>query len=258
LFSGELNPRFELTEAMADLNCWLGNADEAIALYSSLVKQQPANAGLRNKLVELLEFNKRYPAVVEQLDSLYLHQQLRNAQFLQLANFKLKANQLRQASELLEQYLPANTLEKKEHDILQIKLDILSGNPKKALDNTLNLGQNIITDNDWDETLATKIRQNNFALYSNARLYAILKKDEQAFSYLKKALDSGMRFQYLLTYDKAFDRMRTTKRWAHLLGNYSFEDINQQYESGNSNTGTMNYNTVSYRIPGSYFGPDRY
>ncbi len=82
-FTGEANPNPVVQEALADLQSWMGNNNEAIDNYAYLVQQQSGNATLRNKLIDLLLITKKFPAAATQLDSLFSHGQARRNQLLQ-------------------------------------------------------------------------------------------------------------------------------------------------------------------------------
>ncbi|MEJ7674857.1 MAG: hypothetical protein WKF59_19710 [Chitinophagaceae bacterium] len=132
-FSGDLKPKIELTEAIANLEKWRGNNEAAITGFNNLVNLQPENNKVRNTLIELLEFNKNLPAAAVQLDSLQRRKALSNEQIIRLAYYKILSHHAKDGLPLLKEYVPHTLEEKNLKTSLLIQHFMMTGQLKNAL-----------------------------------------------------------------------------------------------------------------------------
>lgn len=244
--SGDLHPKKEILIALTELNSWMGNTETTIQFYKTLLENEPENAVIRNKYINYLILNNRYPTAYAQLDNLYKHKQIRHEQIFTLAEFRMKEKPGTDLSDILKTYSPENKDEKNNLYILYAKQNWLQGNLQKAL-NYLQDSIKYITRKEAEEPAVYNTITDPFIfrLYSIARLYAELKLDTKALQALKQVLDSGFNYKYVLNTDKSWERFRKTKQWNALLKHYTFE-IN--YSDANNNSGDY-HAPVGYRFP---------
>lgn len=243
--SGDEQPRREITEAIADLDSWTGNSADAIKSYKALVDADPGNASLRNKLLNYLLAIPELPGAYEQLDSLYQRNQIRLQQINDLAMYHMLSGKLVEAKSTLKSYHADTDAEKYQTMSLYAKINWLMGQPKIALAYLQDsLPVNKINEKDDDETKANIKSQQDFRLYSMARMYALLKNNEKAFNALQVALDSGFNFKYVLDNDTLWTELRSSEKWKALMQQHEF---NLEYGSGTTETFR---NPIIYRIPG--------
>jgi len=243
--SGDLNAPARVLEAMADLNSWMGNSDEAIKIYNEVTSVQPANALLRNKVLNYLEACNELTAACQQLDTLYRWKQIQANQLRKLANWQILSGRNQEASSLLKNYQSKNAVEKSEVILLFAKMNWLSGQHQKALSWLQNPSSVIqLNEIDGEEMTGHKIKRRSSRLYSIARQYALLKQGEKAFTILQQALADGFNYKYVLDNDTAWTAIRGTNKWKGALQNYTFnldEGINSY---------PVQINPIIYRIPG--------
>ena len=88
-FSGDKVDDLKLTEALADVNSWMGNIDSAVFNYDYALRVSPKNVGLRNKLIDVLRLDNQLPEVAKNLEFLQRSNQLKPAQKLELARYSM-------------------------------------------------------------------------------------------------------------------------------------------------------------------------
>ncbi|MGB4845352.1 MAG: hypothetical protein WBP16_12875, partial [Ferruginibacter sp.] len=244
--SGDEHPPKKILEPLAELNSWLGNEEKATQYYSAVIDLQPADAKFRNKYIDYLILNSRYPAACAQLNSLYKRKQISHEQIIKLAEFEMLKKPQTDLSGLLKNYSPKNKDEKNNLMLLYAKQNLLQGNYKKALsclqDSIKNISRKEVSE---FAAFNTNTDPAVFRLYASAGLYAYRKQDKKSLQTLKQALDSGFNYRYVLDTDKTWDRFRKTKQWNVLLSNYSvyinYENINPYSEEYRA--------PVHYRFP---------
>ncbi len=219
-------PPTSIKTALANLNSWLGNSQEAIEQFKNVFNTQPANDALRRKYINYLQAVQELPAAARQLDILNGRKKINRQQVLQLAKYQLLSHQYKQALSLLNNYKPRNDSETFEFMSLQAQLYWLTGKPQKALQYLQDSFPPAII-NDWEddtETIRKKEQQQDFRYYTTARIYAMMKDKDNAFRALQQALDSGFHYQYVLKADTAWASFRHTDVWKNLLSAYAFEN----------------------------------
>lgn len=65
-FSGEMKPKTEASIALARLNSWIGNEDEAINWFRQYLAQNPRDKKERTKFIEYLTYTNHLPEAMEQ------------------------------------------------------------------------------------------------------------------------------------------------------------------------------------------------
>jgi tetratricopeptide (TPR) repeat protein len=221
--SGDIKPHLAAAKALADLYAWTGNADQSIYWFKQSISLNPVNAVQRNKFFDYLSAIDRLPAACDQLDTLYQQKKITSDLTLQLADWNLLAGKDNEGKKILIKFKPEYKDQKRALLLLNARTSLLAGNTKNALDILLNPATSV-TKNKTDDyqTVADKSAQINEQLYAVARLYALLNKDDLAFTTLKKSLDAGFNCKYVLDNDKAWTKFWDTEQWKKLIGNYTY------------------------------------
>ena len=248
-FSGESNPDPVLLEYVADLQSWMDDIDASISNYKYLVKIQPSNATLRNKLIDYLVVYERLPEAREQLDSLYQRKQIRHTQLLKLADYTLLSKKHTDFLKLMTSYIPENKEDENKKLALYVKHYSLVDEPEKALAYLKEMSPPLPVSIDnyyFDYNLLEKEFYNYY--YTKSRIYALTGENKDALFTLKYLLDQKFDYKNLINADPAWDKLRTTKTWLTLLQSYPFYDVKDTDEEEHYEEST-NTNTLWYRIP---------
>ena len=253
-FSGETTPAPLLVEAMANLAKWMGNADAAIASYTTLLLLQPDSNQFRNALIEVLEQNKRLPAAANQLDNLNEKGALSREQTIKLACYKVLNKQGNEGLSLMDKYIPVTEEERNRKTSIYIQQLLLSGQLKKALRYCRDsLHTKTPLAEEFPADPLSKAMAFDNPGYTAARIHAMLKENIKAISTLKTLLDSGFNNIYVLKNDPAFASLRKTKKWKKMWAGYDFAPMEENLDKP---LVTIFYFLLHYRIPGSNFNPD--
>lgn len=238
--TGEVEPSSEVTQAIAALYAWQGSFDTASIWYGMAVKQQPNDSMVRNALVDVLTMDANFQRAQEQLDTLYQKKQISREKILTLINYDVLSNKYQKVESTLKKFNAVDDIEKCKVTTLYATNSWLKGNTKEALQHLLSFP---ILKIDKEFLFADEKFKNDATfsnLYSMARMYALLKKPEMAFSFLKKALDAGFIYDQVLKNDAVWNFI-TTKQWNALF---------EKYELGTNYSNVENFiSAMSYRIP---------
>ena len=224
--SGDLLPHINAAKALADLNGWLGNENDAIFWFNQLLLINPLDLEERNKFINYLNEIDRLPEAYRQLDILYQQKKITADQKIQLAEWKWLSGEYKNASTISNNLNPVGEKQKRSLLILNARMDMLSGNTKNALRILLDsAAMSTVNEKKTYQEVTDQQRQNINRLYSIARLYAILQKDTLALKYLNDALVAGFRNGSVLKYDKVWDGIRNEKIWFSLINQYNFNSV---------------------------------
>ncbi len=169
-----------------------------------------------------------------------LKKQISRDKILTLINFDVLSNKYQKVESTLKNFNAVDDIEKCKVTTLYATNSWLKGNTKEALQHLLSFPK-LKIDKEFlfaDEKFKNDATFSN--LYSMARMYALLKKPEMAFSFLKKALDAGFLYDQVLKNDAVWNFI-TTKQWNALF---------EKYELGTNYSNVENFiSAMSYRIP---------
>ncbi|MBC7475837.1 MAG: hypothetical protein H7263_16255, partial [Candidatus Sericytochromatia bacterium] len=245
-FSGESNPEPVLLENIADLQSWMDDIDASISNYKYLVKIQPSNSTLRNKLIDYLVVYERLPEACDQLDSLYQRKQIRHTQLLKLADYTLLSKKHTDFLKLMTSYIPVNKEDENKKLALYVKHYSLVDEPNKALIYLKKIPSPLNPDSVRSDYYFIEDFYNYY--YTKSRIHALTGKNNEALVTLKYLLDHKFDYKNLINADPAWDKLRTSKKWLTLLQSYPFYDVKDTDEEEHYEEST-NTNTVWYRIP---------
>ena len=239
--SGDLKPHLAAAKSLADLYSWTGNTDQSIYWFKQSIALNPANSAQREKFFNYLTAVDRLPEARDQLDTLFQQKKITSDQTLQLADWNMLSGNKAEGEKILNNFKADHGDQKRLLLMLDARRSLLAGNTKNALKIFLDPATKV-TKNKTDnyQTEADKTAQISQRLYSIARLYALLKKDDLAFGTLKNALDAGFDCKYVLDNDKVWTNFWDTEQWKKLVSNYTYRAY----------IFSTDINPIDYRIPG--------
>jgi tetratricopeptide (TPR) repeat protein len=246
-------PDLATTQIMADVNSWLGNTHEAVEWWRLLISMQPGNDSLRNEAVRYFTSVNFLTDAYAQLDTLNKRNILQQDQQFQLAQYHMLAGKYQPALHVLQLFSPVDTIQMMHAILLKANIHRLMGNPNMALD-YLNDSMPVVAFTlpeplDSLDSFATlpppdeaQVMYANTA-YAKARIYASARKYKNALAELRKALDNGFNYGYLLDEDKVWDQKKMMRKKNKLVAKFTFEreyktEATSQFE-----------NPIGYRIP---------
>lgn len=247
--NGDVDPTEELKHAIASVNSWLGNYDEAAAWYQNILNQHPADSLLRNKLIEMLTMNNSLLAIQQQLDTLYRQRKINNDQVLLLAEYNLLSKQVQKNNLLLQSFKPAD----REEKLSLVKLSIIAAMQKNNFSEVLKLVKNInafynISDSSSNKEMDWQAQETaQYTFYTAARTYALMKQNAKAIQYLEKAMEWGLLYKNLFDNDHAWQGLRSSSTWKTLMKNYA--EALERHITNNMNVILGLRSPITYRIP---------
>lgn len=247
------NPDEAITQVMADLNSWLGNTHDAVKWWRLLISKQPDNDSLRNKAIQYFTTVNYLTDAYAQLDSLQASNQLKQSQRLQLAEYHMLAGKYQLALDVLQTFIPTDTPELIQAILLKSNIYRLMGKATMALqylndsipvfalqipppEDSMDVYGNIFPGDYANRVIAN-------TAYAKARIYASSKKYKNALTELRKALESGFNYGYVLDEDKVWDHKKMKRRCNKLIAQYTFD---REYKTDRS--GKFE-NPIQFRIP---------
>ena len=204
----------DVNTKIGDLYAWQGLPDSAAYFYDAALQLNTADAGTRNKLVEIYAHSYRFAEALVQLNTLLKHKELNIDKQLLLAAFYMQDGRFADAEKLLndaEKIIPVFDV---ALTTVKAKLAVMTNDFKKAIEtyNSLYLLNN----------------KNSIILYNLTRLYALSGNKQQAWKWLDLALKAGFNYGNVLQYDPALKNLRKENTWGlkfnnFKVKNYSFE-----------------------------------
>lgn len=246
--SPDIQPAPEVAEALADMNSWMGNKDEAIQQYEALLQRQPLNVKLRNKLINYFTGTNNFYGAYMQLDTLYHQKSITKKQVFSLGEYNILNGKYKTGYTMVNAYHAINNTDAYTNTCLLARMYVMQNNFKQALYYYKDSLPVLHTDS-YDEEVQNKIQQQNYLrLYAIARLYILLKDNDHAFSYLKQSLDGGFKCKYVFDMDTVWNTVRKNARWQELINNY---DIANNYTP---NTFEIPKIITDFWVPNMHYG----
>ena len=185
---------------IGDLYIWQGLPDSAAWFYDAALDLNPDDAGIRNKLVEILSKTYRFSEALVQLDSLSNRNELNFDKELMLTKYKLQDNEIEEAGKLLglaEKINPSFSIE-----LTELKATLLKQT------NNLNAAIEIY------KALYEMNNKDSIILYNIARLYALSNNNKEAWKWLELSVRAGFNYKNVLQYDPALKSLRKEAVWS--------------------------------------------
>ncbi|MCF0075025.1 caspase family protein [Dyadobacter sp. CY261] len=240
--SGDLQPDPKMLEAIADLNAWMGNGQAAMQAYKTLLGQQEPGLALRNKIIDYSFSIYESVFAMDQLKILYRLNLTTPEQNIKLAECYALSGARDQAFRLLKTARIIGNSSKPPIPMLNARVNWLTGNNIQALHHL----QLIPTEKPGD-MVDDGVKEAAFnRYYSIARMNALLKQNSKALIALKKALETGFNFGYVLNTDPAWTAMRASAEWKKLKKQYAAQLEAIDYKS---ETYEHWVSALDYRIP---------
>jgi tetratricopeptide (TPR) repeat protein len=212
--SGDAQPNPLLLEAIADLSSWTGNQKTALDTYKEIIQNQHADATLQTKIIDYSFAINESVFAMNQLEALHKLRKTTQTQDMQLANGYAMSGATAKALEVLSKISSVNGAEKAALAMVYAKSNWLVGKNNTALRHL-----NAIAAADAGPTNPDSV--NALRFYTVARLHALLKQNEKALYALKRSLQSGFSYGYVLETDPAWNVLRTSVQWKALTRKYS-------------------------------------
>ena len=211
-------PDLATTQLLADVHSWLGNTHEAVKWWRLFISMQPGNDSLRYEGVRYFTRVNYLMDACAQLDTLHKRNKLNQDQLFQLARYHMLAGKYQPALDVLRSYSPGDTIHIIQTILLKANIYRMMGNTQMALQ-YLDDSMPVFTLQLPPPTDSMDSRGNMHArdygnkaiiqtAYARARIYALMKKYKNALAELRKALDSGFNYVYLLNEDKVWNQKK--------------------------------------------------
>lgn len=206
----------EINDKLGDLYVWQGLVENAPKHYKKAIDLQDKNSGIRLKLIDVLDKLYQFTSAQVHLDTLLSRKEINFPKQLLLVKYYTHSSRFKEATELLLQAeaihpYPIAAIEK-----LHGKIELLSNQPKKAIERY----KNYLTFEPNDAE----------AMYSIARMHAKAGNKKEAWQWLQKAIDKGFLYGYVLKYDSIWTSYRNETKWTSLMKQYKFKQYSDVAE----------------------------
>lgn len=198
----------EINDKLGDLYVWQGLVEDAPKHYQKAIDLQDKNSGIRLKFIDVLDRLYRFTSAQMHLDTLLNRKEINFSGQLLLAKYYIHLSRFKDATELLQQAEATLPYAIAEVNSLFGRLELLSNQPKKAIDR-------------YKAYLLQKPGDVE-AMYSIARMYAKLGNKKEAWHWLQIAMDKGFLYPYVLKYDEVWNNYRSQEKWKKLMKNFQF------------------------------------
>lgn len=202
---------FTETKTVADINFKIGNIyvragskKQAYPYYDKAVQMDPENASTRLRLIDVCTAIYKNKAALQHLNYLYDTKKINFPKHLLLAQFCIHAGQFEKAKKLLSEAEAMYPYVLPEIADLNGRLNMLSHQPAQAIV--------------FYKKYLELDKDNCFTQYSIARLYAQLKKKDDAMEWLKVSIKNGFNYYWVLKMDATWDEYRSSQNWKELTG----------------------------------------
>lgn len=198
----------EINDKIGDLYAWQGLVEEAPKYYKKAIDLQDRNTGIRLKLVDVLDQLYSFTEAQMHLDTLLSRREINLSKQVLLAKYYAHSSKFEEAKLLLDQAEALHVNNIPEIKELYGRIELLSNQPKKAIDRY--------------KVFLTQKPDDVQAMYSIARMYAKLGNKKEAWHWLQKAMDNGFLYAYVLKYDDIWSAYRSQQKWKELMKKYQF------------------------------------
>ncbi|MBL7767099.1 MAG: caspase family protein [Chitinophagaceae bacterium] len=193
----------DIYSKLGDLHSLNNNPREAIQSYAKALNYHPNLANDRMYSIDQHVKIKQFSEAFNQLDSLYLHQQINQVDLLLYIEYAAHAGLYSKADSALKFAQSLQLIPSFELLELEGLNTLLSCQPAKALVNY----QNVLKSTD----------QKKHVWYTLARIYSMLHQDQEAWAALNKAIEEGFNYRLVLQYDEIWNAKRNDPEWAGLM-----------------------------------------
>ena len=199
----------DINDKVADLYVWQGLPEKAFVHFQKSVDLQPVNSGTRLKLIDCYASTWQYRSALVQLDSLVSKKEINFEKQLLLAKYYIHAGRFKEAAELLAGAKAIHPYEVPEIADLDARLHLLS----KQYEDAIKLYRKLLA---YDGSDAG-------TMYSLARLYAKTGQTKDAWQWLKKSMDNGFAYGFVLKSDPLLENLRNGTQWKQLMQHTGFK-----------------------------------
>jgi tetratricopeptide (TPR) repeat protein len=189
---------------VGDIYLWAGSNKQAFPYYAKSVDLAPGNANTRLQLVDAGVAIYKNRATLEQLNYLYDSGQINFPKRMLLAEMAMYAGQFDQSKKLLDEARQIHPFNHDKFAELNGRINLLANKPDEAIAAY--------------KMYVTEINPDDAgSYYTIARMYAGKQNSTEAFRWLKKAINNGFKYTYVLELDPVLSDLRKKPEWDKLV-----------------------------------------
>lgn len=203
----------DIYQKVGDIYVWAGSKKQAYPYYARSVELAPGNANSRLQLVDAGLAIYKNKSTLEQLNYLYDSGQINFPKRMLLAEMTMYAGRFEQSKKILDE---ARQIHPFNHDTfaeLNARINLLANKPDEAIA----AYKAYVTDSYPNGFNSEYMIDGTDAYYTIARLYAGKKNNTQAFIWLKKAINNGFNYSFILELDPLMSDLRKRPEWERLV-----------------------------------------
>lgn len=193
---------FNLYRKIADIYYFNEDSTEAAEYYNKSIALQGDNASVRNHLIEIWNDNYQFSNAMIQLDTLNKIHEINFKNMILLASYKIRSHQFSEAQRLFQTIDSFTSLKKMNLQNLKGLYSYLSSDYTNALKYYLESLKSFPNDSE--------------AMYTIAKIYLKQTQEAEAFKWLKKSIDAGFKYYWVLKNDEDWNSIRTSPKWKDL------------------------------------------
>jgi tetratricopeptide (TPR) repeat protein len=189
---------------VGDIYLWAGSNKLAYPYYAKSAELAPGNANTRLQLVDAGVAIYKNKATLEQLNYLYDSGQINFPKRMLLAEMAMYAGQFDRSKKILDEARQIHPFNDDKFAELNGRINLLANKPDEAIAAY--------------KMYVTEINPDDAGSYFTiARLYAGKQNSTEAFRWLKKAINNGFRYTYVLELDPLMSELRKKPEWEKVV-----------------------------------------
>ncbi len=243
--SGEINIPTNILMAMAELNSWKGDYDEAVILYSEITRNN-YSLDIKNIIIDNLIAGSRFPEAKSELEKLQKQSKASPEQVKTIlrynilsGNYKMAKKQLRKLKrneshtqlELINDHVLLLQLQGK------YKLAMKFQNKKITLMDTL-----VKVDREF-------LKEFSNELFTLSDLLGLQNKEEESYNKMFEAVWKGFRYQNLLDFHPLWEKVVQSEEWKTQIEKIKIFKLNSKIPSDPIFNDADKYYTSEYVYP---------
>jgi tetratricopeptide (TPR) repeat protein len=209
LLGNNLSLSAAINDKIGDLYSWQGVPLYASVHYQRSIDFLQVNSGVRLKLVDACNTVYKYTSALEHLDTLKKRKEINFEKQLLLAKYYMHNSRFSEAEQLLTEAKNAHPYKIPQMLALFGRLYLLSDQPQKAIT--------------WFEEYLKIQQHDSLAMYSISRMYASMNNSNKAMEWLKKAMENGFVYGWVLKNDVLMKKLSNKNQWKELMKNRKFK-----------------------------------
>jgi tetratricopeptide (TPR) repeat protein len=203
----------DIQHKVGDIYVWAGSNKQAYPYYARSVELAPGNANTRLQLVDAGLAIYKNKATLVQLNYLFDSGQINFPKRMLLAEMTMYAGQFEKSKKILDE---ARQIHPFNHDTfaeLNARIKLMANKPDEAIA----AYKAYVTDSYPNGFDSEYVVDGTNAYYTIARLYASKQNSVQALIWLKKAINNGFNYTYILELDPLMSDLRKMSEWKRVV-----------------------------------------